>query len=56
MNLTGEQLLAAARLAKNEDRCVGWGDELYLREEPAQRGAVADDAAERESVSACSRR
>ena len=47
--LPGEQLLPAARFTENEHGRIGGRDELDLREQTPQRGAVADDAAERES-------
>ena len=46
MQGAGDQLLARARLASNEDGGVGRRDRLDLLQHPAQRSAVADDVAE----------
>jgi hypothetical protein len=48
MNLSREQLLAAARLAENENGRLGWSDKLDLRKQPAKRRTVAHNPAERE--------
>src|SRR5438093_7839561 len=41
-----DELLARARLAKNEDGGAGAGDGVDLLQDPAERGAVADDLPE----------